>query len=234
VSDNSELFKHGERVLLLCLTDDPLDPPGHERFGGGHAFVFDLGRYLVRAGWLVDYITRRNSATKPLAESLGPHCSVFRVDVGPPFDVPSLELSPYFAQLTEATAAVIATRPRYDVLHSHNWLSGGVALGIPLTGIRHVHSILSLGRVRLERGEESSLGDTLRDELELKVFNSADMLLAVAPSERADLRRLYPEVQHDRITIVPYGVDATVFHPRPEPADSAVRRQAGRFTEGAI
>ena len=218
-------------MLLLCLTDDPLDPPGHERFGGGHMFVFDLGRHLVRAGWMVDYITRRNSPTKPLVEALGPRCTVFRVDVGPPADLHPLELWKYYEDLTSATA-VIAARSRYTVIHSHNWLSGGVARQLALAGTRHVHSILSLGRVRLKRGEEASDGDELRDAIEVTVFTSADVLLAVAPSEHDDLRRFYPEVQHDCVAIVPYGVDATIFHPRPEPANPAVRRQAGRFAEG--
>src|SRR5712692_10219803 len=93
-------------VVMLCLTDDPLDPPGWERFGGGHLFVLDLGRYLVRLGWRADYVTRRNAPTKQVCEELGPLCRVTRVDVGPAEDVATLALHPYLNDLVDAVAAV--------------------------------------------------------------------------------------------------------------------------------
>jgi hypothetical protein len=35
-------------ILIVTHIDDPFDPTGVYRFGGGSTFVFDLGRYLVR------------------------------------------------------------------------------------------------------------------------------------------------------------------------------------------
>jgi len=220
------------RVLMVCLTDDPLDPPGEERIGGGHFFVFDLGRYLVRLGWKVHYVTRRNAPDKPTREHLGPLCQITRVDAGPQLDLHPLALAEHLEPLVRAVAAVDGLLES-DVVHSHGWLSGAVArrmLGFP--GPRHVHSILSLGRVRLELGEDSSPADSFRDALELDLLGSADVLIAAAASEREDFNRLYPEIAHDRIVVIPYGVDPDVFYPRPEPADSFVRRQARRFAEG--
>src|SRR6185436_17565508 len=112
---------------MLCLTDDPLDPPGWERFGGGHLFVFDLGRYLVRLGFHVDYLTRRNSPSKPLHDSLGPLCTLTRLDVGPAADMPPLALHEYLDDLIAAAEIAVRDRVPYNVIHSHNWLSGAVA-----------------------------------------------------------------------------------------------------------
>lgn len=218
---------------MVCLTDDPFDPPGWDRFGGGHLFVFDLGRYLVRLGWRVDYLTRRNAPEKAPYEQLGTRCSVTRLTVGPAEDVPPLALYPYLHDLTVAAREAVATRPSHSVIHSHNWLSGAVALAIREPTARHVHSILSLGRVRWAQGEEPQADDRFRDQLEVDLFRAADVLVTVAPSERDDLRRLYPEIAHDRIAVVPYGVDPDVFYPRPESPDHFVRRQARRCAEGA-
>ncbi|HEY4640618.1 MAG TPA: glycosyltransferase [Thermoanaerobaculia bacterium] len=218
---------------MLCLTDDPLDPPGWERFGGGHLFVFDLGRYLVRLGFQVDYLTRRNAAFKLFFESLGPLCTLTRLDVGPTTDLAPLDLHAHLDDLTIAAQSVVRDRPAYDVIHSHNWLSGAVARAVVSEKTRHVHSILSLGRLRLALGEESIEGDSLRDELEVQIFRDADVLVAVAPSEREDLLRLYPEVQHDRIVIVPYGIDPEVFDPRPQSPDHFILRQARRSAQGS-
>jgi glycosyltransferase involved in cell wall biosynthesis len=226
--DNSELSpRRRGRVLLLCLTDDPLDPPGWARFGGGHLFVFDLGRYLVRTGWYVDYLTRRNSPVKPLEESLGPCCAITRLAIGPAEDFLPLDLYEHLEEMSAAAVSFVASREPYDVIHSHNWLSGAVARKAAGQS-RHIHSILSLGRVRLELGEEAAPNDPLRDALELEIFRNADTLVTVAPSERDDLRRLYPEIKHDRIAVVPYGVDPDIFNPRPEHPDSLVLRSARR------
>ena len=219
-----------QRVLLLCLTDDPFDPPGWERAGGGHFFVFDLGRYLVRLGFDVHYVTRRNSPNKRAFEDLGPRCRIHRVDEGPADDRHPLELHSSFDRLVERVASLLDLAD-YDVVHSINWLSGSVARRLIRTsGIRHVHSILSLGRLRATLREEASSGDELRDRLELDVFDNADVLIAVTSSERDDLQRLYPEITHDRIVVIPYGVDPDLFYPRPESRDDFVLRQTRRST----
>jgi D-inositol-3-phosphate glycosyltransferase len=218
---------------MLCLTDDPLDPPGWERFGGGHSFVFDLGRYLVRLGWHVHYLTRRNAPAKRAQETLGTLCTITRIDVGPPEDLAPFALFEYLDAMAAAVMQEPLVRERFDVIHSHNWLSGAVARRIVADApTRHVHSVLSLGRVRLELGENATEADAGRDALELEVFEHADMLVTVAASERDDLRRLYPEIQHDHFAIVPYGVDPDIFYPRPECPDDYVRGAARRSSQG--
>ena len=58
-------------VIVTSMIDDPFDPPGNERVGGGHVFLFDLGRYLIRRGFQVTYIIRKNSQKKKSLEKLG-------------------------------------------------------------------------------------------------------------------------------------------------------------------
>jgi glycosyltransferase involved in cell wall biosynthesis len=146
--------------------------------------------------------------------------------------VTPLALHPHFEELVASTEDAIRCGAPYQVVHSHNWLSGAVARRLTRQRARHVHSILSLGRVRLELGEEATSGDRIRDNLEVEVFRDADVLVTVAPSERDQLRRLYPEIEHDRIAIVPYGVDPDLFHPRPQSPDDFVLRQARRSAQG--
>ncbi|MEA2329592.1 MAG: hypothetical protein QOE68_4551, partial [Thermoanaerobaculia bacterium] len=53
-------------ILIITLTDDPFDPPGESRYGGAQRFMFDLGRYLVRRGHHVVFMTRQSRSRKPL------------------------------------------------------------------------------------------------------------------------------------------------------------------------
>ena len=224
----------GTHVVQFCLTDDPFDPPGHERFGGGHLFVFDLGRYLVRSGARVTFVTRLNAPDKPLHQSLGPRCEIFRVPSGPPADLTPSSLGGSLEELHEASRNVLGTvLDTVDVIHSHNWISGHVAMRIAAAArVRHIHSILSLGRIKARLLEEPSETDPLRDEAELQVFQRAHHLVAVCPDELESLRELYPEISHDRVSIIPHGLDPDVFYPRPQDPGDFLRRSAARFEEG--
>jgi glycosyltransferase involved in cell wall biosynthesis len=217
------------RILLLTLTDDPFDPPGLGRFGGSHAFFFDLSRQLVRMGHDITIVTRLNDQTKPRFQALGPLCRVFRLEVGPPSEVDHHSLG----KLREAIIAATLGLPlegRFDVLQTSNWVSGAVGLAIvPAVAKHHVHHLLSLGRVRLELGEEPSPYDGCRDEWECRIFASADALVCATKDEKSALERLYPNVAVRQVTTIPYGIDAEVFSPRPGDANDYLRRSCGRF-----
>ena len=70
-------------IIIVSMIDDPFDPPGQHRFGGGQLFLFDLGRYLVRKGNEVTYIVRKNDRSKPDKDQLGQKCKILRLEVGP-------------------------------------------------------------------------------------------------------------------------------------------------------
>jgi hypothetical protein len=225
----------GTHVVQLCLTEDPFDPPGHERFGGGHLFLFDLGRYLVRTGARVTFVTRLNAPGKPLHQELGPRCEIFRVVGGPPADMTPSALGKYLEEVHEATRDLVEPwLAGVNVLHSHNWIAGFVARRLAaLAPVRHIHTLLSLGRIKALLGEEPAESDPIRERAEVEVFQNADHLIAVCPNELTDLRTHYPEVSHDRVSIIPHGLNPDVFYPRPQNAGDFFRRTTARFQEGA-
>ena len=98
----------------------------------------------------------------------GPVCCLHRVAVGPPlrFDHHSL------GRLREDLIASVLALPlegRFDILQTSNWLSGSVGLAlVPGIADKHVHHLLSSGRVRLVLGEEPSSHDQARDEWECR------------------------------------------------------------------
>jgi D-inositol-3-phosphate glycosyltransferase len=221
-------------IGLVCFIADPFDPPGHERFGGGHLFLFDLGRFLVNQGFRVTYFTRRNSSEKPLFDQIGPMCSIVRLEIGPAEELAPPVVGSYLDELSSAFEQAINERQsEFSALHSHYWIAGEVVRRFCVTHhVRHVHSILSLGRVNREKGEPLPTNSSAREWIEIQVINSADAVIAVCPSELADLQRLYPEVDPSKVHIIPYGVDPDVFYPRPQSESDFVRRQAIGFPQG--
>lgn len=218
------------RILLLTLTDDPFDPAGVGRFGGSQAFFFDLSRQFVRMGHHVTIVTRLNDIRKPHFQSLGPLCSIYRVAVGPPSEVDHHSLG-YLREDLIASILALPLDGRFDILQTSNWLSGAVGLAlVPDLADKHVHHLLSLGRVRLDLGEEVFSHDQSRDEWECRIFSSADALVCVTKNEQDALERLYPNVAKQKVTVIPYGIDPDVFSPRPDDAYDYLRRSSIRFT----
>jgi glycosyltransferase involved in cell wall biosynthesis len=221
------------KILLLTLTDDPFDPPGHGRFGGSHAFFFDLARQFVRIGHDVTIVTRLNSLHKATFEDLGPYCRIHRVAVGSPAEIDHHSFGDLAEELTTAVKELFQ-KIEIDIVQTSNWLSGAVAcLAMPGLAKQHVHHVLSLGRTRLELGEESSLHDEVRDEWEKTIFSSANALVCVTEEEKNSLMRLYLNVKTHAVTIIPYGISQDVFFRRPTTADDFVCRARVRFQKGS-
>lgn len=220
------MASHAARIALVCFIADPFDPPGFDRFGGGHLFIFDLGRYLVRNGFHVTFVTRLNSPQKPLFDVLGPRCSIYRLAVGPAMEIDPSSVGELVGELaTSFEQTIEKSGLEFDAIHSHYWIAGEVARRFCKSRhIRHIHSVLSLGR--LKPGFRSQ---PIRDSCEVNVFRSADILLTVCNSELSDLERLYPEVSLTKTHTIPYGVDPDVFYIRPQSESDFVRRQTSRF-----
>ena len=216
------------KILLLTLTDDPFDPPGHGRFGGSHAFFFDLARQFVRLGHDVTIITRLNDSQKQVFQDLGPACRLHRIAVGPPTEIYHHSFGNLIYEIATAINNLLKDST-FNVVQTSNWLSGAVACLLSKLASQHVHHILSLGRTRLELGEESSPFDTTRDEWEKKIINSANALVCVTEEEKDAIERLYSEVKPKNITIIPYGINQNVYFKRPSDTNDFVRRAGIRF-----
>jgi len=212
------------KILVATLADDPLDPPGEDRYGGAQLFMFDVGRHLARSGHEVHFLTRRSRPGKPRHQSLGRYWHIHRVDIGPQGELSHHDLWQHRTEIETATVALISQQSSFDVVLSFNWLSG---LAAKSAGIQpHVHHILSLGRARLALNEEPHPSDDSRDAGEVEVFSHATRLVCVCRDELASLQQLYPEVDNSKCRIIPYGTDSDVFYRRPCDADDYIHRPA--------
>jgi hypothetical protein len=219
------------QVLLLTLTDDPLDPPGDDRYGGAQLFMFEIGRYLVRTGHHVTFLTRKSRPDKTHLDRLGPTCTIYRIRGGPERELSHHDVWPYQEEMREQLVGLTSTLPQFDCVLSYNWISGLFAIDL---GIKpHVHHILSLGRVRKELSEERNPADDVRDHAELQVFRYATRLVCACNDELSSLHRLYPELDHSSAVVIPYPVDSGAYARRPFNSGVFLRWKAARLEEGS-
>jgi D-inositol-3-phosphate glycosyltransferase len=203
------------RVAVLAVHTSPVDQPGTGDSGGMNVYIRSVAERLAGQGVEVDLFTRcRGGATHDVRE-IAPGIRVVSAKGGPCHPLPKSAVQRYLPEFLGGVLRVAREEGnRYDIVHSHYWLSGWVGraakeiLGVPLVASFH-----TLGKVKnfsLARGESPEPVERLRGEE--RVIGEADMILAPTPEEAGQLVGLYG-ADPGRVRIVPPGVDHSIFLP---------------------
>src|SRR5450756_1339495 len=115
-----------------------------------------------------------------------------------------------------------------DVVHSHTWyanLAGHV--GALLHGVPHVVTAHSLEPLRPWKAEQLGGGYALSGWAESTAYEHAQAVIAVSAGMRADILRVYPRVDPERVKVVHNGIDLAGWR-RPEGEDLARADQVVR------
>lgn len=205
------------RVAILSVHACPLAILGGKKTGGMNVYIRDLSVELGKHNVLVDIFTRSEDQCVPHVNDtdLGPSARVIHIPSGPEEPMPIAEIYSYLPDFV-AGARDFALREnlRYDVIYSHYWLSGWVALQLKLLwGIPVIQMFHTLGRMKNRiASNESQREPELRLQVEQQIIEGADCLIAATPAERTQLMWLYGADMH-KIRVIPPGVDIDHFHP---------------------
>ena len=201
---------------MLVVHSNPVAEPGVGDAGGMTVYVRQMARTLAARGVQVDIYTRRNQAGTPDEVPLYPGVMVRQVGAGAP-GLSKEDVAAHLPELTANLAWDVERRGiRYDLIHSHYWLSGKVAALLSARWkIPFVHTFHTLGRVKNQgraQGEPVEPDSRLRGEA--RVIAEAEAIVASAPDERdwlVDLYAAHPE----RIHVIAPGVNHALFAPPP-------------------
>jgi D-inositol-3-phosphate glycosyltransferase len=204
------------RVAVLSVHTSPIDQPGSGDSGGMNVYIKAVAERLASQGILVDLFTRCRGGADHDPRPVAAGARMVSVKAGPCGPLPKSDLPRY---LPEFLGGVLhhakGEGARYDVIHSHYWLSGWVGRAIKdLWAVPLVSSFHTLGKVKnysLARGEPAE--PPVRLSGEERAIAASDRILAPTPVEAAHLVGLY-RADPDRLRIVPPGVDHLVFRPR--------------------
>jgi D-inositol-3-phosphate glycosyltransferase len=205
------------RIALLSVHTCPLAALGGKETGGMNVYVRELARSLGRLGFEIDVFTRSQDPAIPEVVRLGPGARVIHVSAGPARPIARAAVADHleeFAQRVEAFRT--AERVRYDLVHSHYWLSGLAGLGLARRwDVPLVHMFHTLGAIKnaVARGS-SDTEPAERLAAEVRIAKEADRLVASNLVERADLA-WHLGADPGRVAVIPCGVDVELFHPRP-------------------
>jgi D-inositol-3-phosphate glycosyltransferase len=208
------------RIAMLSVHTCPLAMLGGKKTGGMNVYVRDFSRELGRHGVQVDVFTRSQDDCQPMGKhDLGYGGRVIHIPAGPEMPIPVAKVSDYLDEFAEGVIRFANSEDtRYDLIHSHYWLSGLVAERlrdawglVPIVQMFH-----TLGRMKNRVAQsESEKVPPERIEGETHVMGAADQIIAATLAEEAQLNWLY-EADMSKVAIVPPGVDLERFTPIPK------------------
>jgi D-inositol-3-phosphate glycosyltransferase len=198
------------RIATLMVHTSPLDQAGIGDAGGMNIYVVESAQRMAAMGLKVDIFTRRTDPDAPEIVEISPGVRVRHFDCGHG-QLSKEQLPTHIAGLSRAFMQIMK-KENYDLIHSHYWLSGKVAmpaareLGIPL-----VHTMHTMARVKnLNLAEGESPEPMIRVQGETQVAEAADALIANTDAEAASLVSLY-DACPDTVHVVTPGVNLHTF-----------------------
>lgn len=200
------------RIATLMVHTSPLDQPGIGDAGGMNIYVVESAQRMAAMGVSVDIFTRRTDASQPDIVEISPGVRVRHFECGHG-TLTKEQLPAHINGLSKEFLRILKSE-NYDVIHSHYWLSGKVAmpaakeLGIPL--IHTMHTMARVKNLNLAEGEVPE--PMIRVQGETQVVAAADALIANTDAEGASLVSLY-DACPDKVHVVTPGVDLYNFTP---------------------
>lgn len=200
---------------MLSVHTCPLAILGGKRTGGMNVYVRELSRELGRRGWAVDVFTHAENPRRPIEIGMAGNVRVMHVVAGPEKHISKHDLLRYLPEFAENVRAFASERGfRYDLIHSHYWLSGLVALelqrqwSVPIVQMFH-----TLGHMK-NRVARSTKEQELQARLvaERSLIRQVDRLVAATPIERRQMMELYG-ADPSNISVIPCGADLGLFRP---------------------
>ena len=211
----------------------PLDQAGIGDAGGMNIYVCEAANQMAAQGVAVDIFTRRTNRSDADIVDLGNGVRVIQLNVGPIDGVMKENLPALIPALSEAFKNALTSGVQYDVIHSHYWISGKVAMPVAAElNIPLVHTMHTTARVKnLSLAEGENPEPMIRVQGETQVVASADALIANTDAEAAGLVSLY-EACPDNVFVVSPGVNLQNF--TVGSGKAAARKVLGLPVEGHV
>ena len=202
------------RIATLMVHTSPLDQPGIGDAGGMNIYVVESAERMAAMGVQVDIFTRRTNAEVADIVEISPGVRVRQLNVGPLTGVTKEDLPRLIPELAKEFGKLLTGEIKYDLIHSHYWISGKVAmLAGKESNIPFVHTMHTMARVKnLNLAEGETPEPMIRVQGETQVVEAADALIANTDAEAASLVSLYGACP-DNVQVVSPGVDLYKFTP---------------------
>jgi D-inositol-3-phosphate glycosyltransferase len=216
------------RIAVLSLYASPRARLGEGANGGLNVYVREVCRALGEAGISTDVFSRVPEGEPVCVEPLGPGSRLIMIPTGDA-GAKRAQLLASASDFAGAMADFATTADGYDVLYSHDWLSGAAAFAVreqlvlPWAHTAHTWAVIKNRRLPPGANPEPES----RADVEAQIAESADLLVVFTAEERAALVESYG-IEASRAVVVAPGVDLRTFYPKPKESAKASLGRDGR------
>ena len=221
------------RVAMFSVHSCPLAVLGGRETGGMNVYVRELSRHLGQQGIAVDIYTRRQDPCLPTVVEYAPRARVIHLNAGPATPYTKHRVWDHLPEFVEEVQRFMAQHDlRYQLLHSHYWLSGWVALQLRrFLQVPMVHMSHTLGYPKNAAAQQAWEREPPRRlQVEHDVLKRSESLIAESPASKHHMVQEYG-VEAAKIQVIPGGVDTAVFRPQDR---QLARRTLGLETEAPM
>ena len=204
------------RVAMFSVHSCPLATLGGRETGGMNVYVRELSRHLSDLGIAVDVYTRRQDPCFPTVVDFADRARVVHLPAGPAVPYSKHRVWDHLPEFVDGVLDFMSVRAlQYDLIHSHYWLSGWVAMQLrPILDLPIVHMSHTLGYPKNAAAQHPwEQEPSRRLEVERQVLQNSDALVAESPASKRHMIRHY-DVDPSDIAVIPCGVDVERFHPQ--------------------
>lgn len=199
---------------MISVHSSPVGRLGTQDTGGMSVYIRELSRQLGLRGHWVDIFTRAGGGhASGEVLRISENVRLIPLELGPGAEAPKTALHPHLARFFEAMERFRRLDGRrYEVIHSHYWLSGRVgqwarqAWGSP--HLTTFHTLAAMKDRVCGPGSEPEV----RLSAERELAAACDRILVTSGRERDNLIRHYGAGE-GRIAVAPCGVDLDRFRP---------------------
>ena len=199
-------------LALLSYHGCPVARLGEKDTGGMNVYVLQLAREYARRGNRVDVFTRYHDPTDPKIVEIEEGARVIHLEAGP-LDASKNDLFSYIPTFLDGLYDFQKEEgTRYDLIHSHYWLSGMVGTTLSREwGAPHITTFHTLAKTKM-RARPGEREPQLRQDIEGHVMSVADGIVVSTDEERQDIIRHY-DAPPRNIHVIPAGVNLKTFQP---------------------
>ena len=199
---------------MLSIHSSPLGELGTINTGGMSIYIRELASEISRFGHLIDiYTCADKNAHQPVVHLAGNirliHLSIPGVTASKKQDL--FSLTPCIFNALESYTS--QEKLRYDIVHSHYWLSG--CLGTVIKEKWHIPHVIMFHTLELMKPgtQANNIESNKRTSQEKKLISLADKIIAPTELEKRNLIDFY-NAPREKIIIIPGGVNIDLFQMR--------------------
>lgn len=198
------------RVAIVSVHASPIGTPGDGPGCGQRVHVAALAAALVRRGAEVAVYTRLSVPDAPSRVETPQGYTVVNVPAGPPAPLDAEGRVACVAEFGRRLSGLL-DEDEADIVHAHAWSSAVAAMSARPAAAPVVVTFHSLGVVERRHLGVADAGPVDRVRVETRLCNTVDHVIATCADEVFELRRMGLPV--GRTSIVPWGVDLSLFTP---------------------